>query len=128
MSEYEPSKAARAARAEAEEAEARVNEFDQRSIDLRASAAPREDRVSTKAERDQAVEQMHFARARASMQEWADQNGMTLNEAVDHWMGRLTDDGDPGRWIQAKLLKGEPGKLTPTATLEARAREGNENG
>lgn len=56
------------------------------------------------------IEQEHIDRARESMQAWADKNGKTLDEAIEYWMGRLTENGDPGRWVQAKLLSGQPGK------------------
>ncbi len=57
------------------------------------------------------IEQEHVERARASMQDWADANGKTLDEAVEYWEGRLTPNGDAGRWVQSLLLQGKPGKV-----------------
>lgn len=53
----------------------------------------------------------HVERARESMQAWADENGKTLDEAIAWWEGRLTPNGDKGRWVQSLLLQGKPGKV-----------------
>lgn len=58
------------------------------------------------------IEQEHIDRARESMQEWADANGKTLDAAIEYWEGRLTENGDKGRWVQSLLLQGKPGKVS----------------
>lgn len=57
------------------------------------------------------IQEEHVERARVSMQAWADTNGKTLEEAIEHWEGRLTETGDPGRWTQSLLLQGKEGKV-----------------
>lgn len=54
----------------------------------------------------------HVERARESMQAWADENGKTLDDAIEYWEGRLTETGDKGRWVQSLLLQGKPGKVS----------------
>lgn len=57
------------------------------------------------------IREAHIAEATRSMGEWAEKNGMSLLDAAAYWKGRLTDNGDPGRWIQANLILGLPGKI-----------------
>lgn len=58
------------------------------------------------------IEEEHITRARESMQAWADENGKTLEQAIEYWEGRLTATGDKGRWVQSLLLQGKPGKVS----------------
>lgn len=58
------------------------------------------------------IQEEHVERARVSMQDWADRNGKTLDEAIEYWEGRLEPEtGQPGRWIQSLLLQGKEGKI-----------------
>lgn len=66
---------------------------------------------AAKVVQDIKIKEEHVERARASMQEWADKNGKTLDEAIEYWEGRLTSNGDSGRWVQSLLLQGKEGKV-----------------
>lgn len=57
------------------------------------------------------IESEHVERARVSMQDWADHNGKSLDEAIDYWEGRLDPNGTTGRWTQSLLLQGKRGAV-----------------
>lgn len=57
------------------------------------------------------IEEEHVAEARRQLQILADKNGRTLQEEAEYWQGRLTENGDTGRWIQSNLVLGKPGKV-----------------
>jgi hypothetical protein len=57
------------------------------------------------------IEESHREEARRQLQILADKNGRTLQQEAEYWEGRLTPNGDTGRWVQALLVLGRPGKV-----------------
>lgn len=60
----------------------------------------------------------HRQRAVEVMTRLAAESGRSLEEEARHWLGRLTDSGDPGHWIQADLVLGGPGTVLTRPGLE----------
>lgn len=74
-------------------------------------AALREEVQSAATVFNRKVEESHVAEAKKQLQILADKNGRTLIEEAEYWQGRLTDNGDTGRWVQSNLVLGKPGKV-----------------